>query len=63
MEHKSSLKHGKRSTKQRPGRSTPQVFVEIKIEFERLLKSNFLRTAMCVNWILNVVLVIKKIDN
>ena len=46
--------------KQTPIRFAPQIQSKIKEEFERLLKSGFIRTARYVDWLANIVLVVKK---
>lgn len=60
VELKLPIKHGKNLTKQTPRRSTPEVITKFKEEVERLLKCNFIRTTRYVEWIANVVPVIKK---
>lgn len=60
VEHRLPLKQGSRPIKQAPHRFAPEVDTKIKSEVERLLNAKFIRTAMYVNWISNVVPVIKK---
>lgn len=46
--------------KQAPRRFAPDVILKIKEEIEQLLKAKFIRTTRYVDWILNVVPIIKK---
>jgi len=50
----------KKPVKQTPRRFAPQVLSKIKGEIERLLRSKFIRTARYVEWLANIVPVIKK---
>src|ERR1044072_4389736 len=61
VEHRLPIRPDKRPIKQSPRRFAPEVVLKIKEEIERLLRSKFIRTAMYVDWLANVVPVIKKI--
>ncbi|WJX72773.1 hypothetical protein P8452_56616 [Trifolium repens] len=54
------IKAGKKPVKQLPRRFAPEIMSKIKEEIERLLKSKFIRTARYVEWLANIVPVIKK---
>lgn len=54
------IKAGKRPVKQTPRHFAPAIMSKIKEEVERLLKSKFIRTARYVEWLANIVPVIKK---
>src|ERR1044072_7918636 len=60
VEHRLPIRHDKRPVKQAPRRFAPEVVLKIKEEIERLLRSKFIRTARYVDWLANVVPVIKK---
>ncbi|XP_015969312.1 uncharacterized protein LOC107492768 [Arachis duranensis] len=60
VEHQLPLKVNVKPVKQPPRRFTPEVVQKIKEEVERLLKAKFIRTARYVNWISNIVPVMKK---
>ncbi|WJX89440.1 hypothetical protein P8452_71439 [Trifolium repens] len=60
VELKLPIKVGKKPVKQLPRRFAPDIVSKIKEEIERLLKSKFIRTARYVEWLANIVLVIKK---
>src|ERR1044072_7034820 len=60
VEHRLPIRQDKRSVKQAPRRFAPEVVLKIKEEIERLLRSKFIRTARYVDWLANVVPVIKK---
>ena len=60
VEHRLSIQPGKKPVKQHPRRFAPEVTMKIKQEIERLLKSKFIRTARYVEWLANIVPVIKK---
>ena len=59
-EHRLPIRPDKRPIKQSPRRFAPEVVLKIKEEIERLLRSKFIRTARYVDWLANVVPVIKK---
>jgi len=46
--------------KQAPRRFSPTIMEAIKVEIERLLKANFIQTIRYVNWISNIVPIIKR---
>src|SRR3954469_15602668 len=60
VEHRLPLNPGKKPIKQLPRRFAPEVMEKIKVEIERLLESKFIRTARNVEWLANIVPVIKK---
>ncbi|XP_050902196.1 uncharacterized protein LOC127112046 [Lathyrus oleraceus] len=60
VELKPPIKDGKKPTKQTPRRFAPEILSKIKKEVERLLRCNFIRTTRHVEWIANIVPVIKK---
>src|ERR1044072_791465 len=60
VEHRLPIRQDKRPVKQAPRRFAPEVVLKIKEEIERLLRSKFIRTARYVDWLANVVPVIKK---
>src|ERR1044072_7395748 len=60
VEHRLPIRPDKRPIKQSPRRFAPEVVLKIKEEIARLLRSKFIRTARCVDWFSNAVLVIKK---
>ena len=60
VELKLPIKAGKKPVKQTPRRFAPIIMSKIKEEIERLLKSRFIRTARYVDWLANIVPVIKK---
>ncbi|PNX90716.1 hypothetical protein L195_g046841 [Trifolium pratense] len=52
--------YNKKPVKQLPRRFAPEIMTKIKAEIERLLKCKFVRTARNVEWLANIVPVIKK---
>ncbi len=60
VEHRLPLKPEKKPIKQLPRRFAPEIMSKIKGEIERLLRSKFIRTARYVQWLANIVPVIKK---
>src|ERR1044072_2849971 len=60
VEHRLPIKDGKKRIKQTPRRFTPAVLTKIKAEIERLLRCRFIRTTRYVEWLANIVPVIKK---
>lgn len=60
VEHRLPIQPGKRPVKRHTRRFALEITVKIKQEIERLLKSRFIRTAMYVEWLANIVHVIKK---
>ena len=62
VEHRLPIRPDKRPIKQSPRRFALEVVLNIKEEIERLLRSKFIRTARYVDWLANIVPVIKKIE-
>lgn len=60
VEHGLPTKPNFKPHKQSPRRFSPNVLPEIKKEIERLLKAGFIRTARYVEWLSNIVSVLKK---
>src|SRR3954470_2383649 len=60
VELKLLIKEGKKPIKQTPRRFAPEILSKIKAEVERLLRCKFIRTTRYVEWITNIVHVIKK---
>jgi hypothetical protein len=60
VELKLHIQPDKKSVKQTPRRFAPQILSKIKKEIERLLKCRFIRTARFVDWLANIVPVVKK---
>src|ERR1051325_7259 len=60
VEHRLPIKDGKKPIKQMPRRFAPAILSKIKAEVERLLRCKFIRTTRYVEWLANIVSVIKK---
>src|ERR1051325_3878751 len=60
VEHRLPIKDGKKPIKQTPRRFAPAVLTKIKAKIERLLRCRFIRTTRYVEWLANIVPVIKK---
>lgn len=60
VEHRLPLFPDAKIVKQPPRRFSPNIVLKIKEEIERLLKAKFIRTTRYVQWISNVVPVMKK---
>ena len=60
VELRFQIKAGKKPVKQTPKCFAPTIMSKIKEEIERLLKRKFIRTARYVDWLANIVPVIKK---
>lgn len=60
VELKLPIKLGRKPIKQTPRRFAPEILSKIKEEVERLIKCKFIRTIRYVEWIANIVPVIKK---
>jgi len=60
VEIKLPIKPDKKLVKQTPRRFAPQIQSKTKEEIERLLKFGFIRTARYVDWLANIVSVVKK---
>ena len=59
MEHRLPIKEGFQPFQQAPRRMAPNITLEIK-EFEKLVRADFIRPAKYVEWLSNIVLVLKK---
>ena len=60
VELKLPIKVGKNPVKQTPRRFALAIMSKIKEEVERLLKSRFIKTARYVEWLANIVPIVKK---
>ncbi|MCH86304.1 hypothetical protein A2U01_0007158, partial [Trifolium medium] len=60
VEHRLPIRPDKKPVKQLPRRFAPDIMSKIKEEIERLLRSKFIKTARYVEWLANIVPVIKK---
>ncbi|CAL9029425.1 unnamed protein product [Prunus brigantina] len=60
VEHELKIKEGFRPFQQSPRRFSTEVQLKVKEEIERLLKAGFIRTARYVEWLANIVPVLKK---
>ena len=60
VELKLPIKAGKKPVKQLPRRFAPEIMSKITEEIERMLTSKFIRAARYVEWLANIVPVIKK---
>ncbi|XP_072080955.1 uncharacterized protein [Arachis hypogaea] len=60
VEHRLVLKPNARPVKQTPRRFAPEINVKIKEEIERLIKAKFIQTARYVEWVSNIIPVMKK---
>ncbi|CAJ2630140.1 unnamed protein product [Trifolium pratense] len=60
VEHRLPLRPDKKPVKQLPRRFAPEIMTKIKAEIERLLKCKFIRTTRYVEWLANIVPVMKK---
>ncbi|CAJ2653075.1 unnamed protein product [Trifolium pratense] len=60
VEHRLPLRPDKKPVKQLPRRFASEIMTKIKAEIERLLKCKFIRTTRYVEWLANIVPVIKK---
>ncbi|PNY08742.1 hypothetical protein L195_g005274 [Trifolium pratense] len=60
VEHRLPIRPDKEPVKQSPRRFALEILSKIKEEIERLLRSKFIRTARYVEWLANIVPVIKK---
>ena len=60
VELKLPIKPSKKPIKQTPRRFAPEILSKIKEDIERLMRFKFICTTMNVDWIANIVLVIKK---
>lgn len=62
VELKLPIKFGNKPIKQTTRRFTPNIMSKNKTEIERLLRSKFIRTARYVEWLANIVPVIKRME-
>ncbi|CAL8085534.1 unnamed protein product [Prunus armeniaca] len=60
VEHELKIKEGFRPFQQSPRRFSTEVQLKVKEEIERLLKAGFIRTARYVEWLANIVPMLKK---
>lgn len=60
MEWKLPIRLDKNPVKQLPRRFAPEIMSKLKEGIERLLKSKFIKTVRYVEWLANIVHVIKK---
>ncbi|XP_072064413.1 uncharacterized protein [Arachis hypogaea] len=60
VEHRLALKPNAQPVKQTPRQFAPEFNIKIKEEIERLIKAKFIRTARYVEWVSDIVLVMKK---
>ena len=60
VEHKLPIKAGFEPYQQAPRRMAPDIILKVKEEIERLVAANFIRHARYVEWLSNIVLVMKK---
>ncbi|KAL1295096.1 hypothetical protein AAHE18_19G186500 [Arachis hypogaea] len=60
VEHRLASKSNARTVKQTPRRFALEINEKIKEEIERLIKAKFIRTARYVEWVSNIVPVMKK---
>lgn len=60
MELKLPIKLSKKVIKQMPRQFAPKIISKIKEEIERLLRSKFIRKTRHVEWLANIVNIIKK---
>lgn len=60
VEHHLPIKIEFKSYEQPLRRMSPKVILKVKFEIGRLLKAGFIRVALYVEWLSNIVLVVKK---
>ena len=58
--HRLPMKPNFKPYKQKPRRMSPEVIQKVKEEILRLLKEGFIMTARYVEWLSNIVLIVKK---
>ena len=63
VEHRLPIKDGYRPFKQALRRFKPELLKDIKKEITRLYEAKFIQQCRYVDWILNIVPVLKKNDN
>ncbi|CAN6699597.1 unnamed protein product [Malus baccata var. baccata] len=59
VEHRMPIKEGYKPVKQAPRRMSKEIEEKVKEEIERLVKAGFIRPAKYVEWLANIVLVLK----
>ena len=60
MEHRLNIKVEFHSFQQPPRRMSKEVELKVKEEIQKLLKSKFIKPTRYVQWLANIVLVMKK---
>ena len=60
MEHRLPIKEGFQPFQQAPRRMAPDITLKIKEEIERLVRAGFIRPARYVEWLSNIVPILKK---
>ncbi|KAM2298163.1 hypothetical protein ACFX1X_000154 [Malus domestica] len=63
VEHKVTIKEGYKPVKQAPRRLSKEIEEKVKEEFERLVKARFIRPTKYVEWLANIVPVLKALTN
>ncbi|KAM2398970.1 hypothetical protein ACFXTH_035589 [Malus domestica] len=63
VEHRMPIKEGYKPVKQAPRRMSKEIEKKVKEEIERLVKAGFVRPAKYVEWLANIVPVLKAITN
>ena len=63
VEQKLPIRPYKRPIKHSQRRFAPEVVLKIQEEIERLLRSKFIRTGRYVDWLVNVVLLLKRMEH
>ncbi|CAN6554731.1 unnamed protein product [Malus baccata var. baccata] len=61
VEHRMPIKEGYKPVKQAPRRMSKEIEEKVKKEIERLVKAGFIRPTKYVEWLANIVLVLKAI--
>jgi hypothetical protein len=60
VEHRLLIKTGFEPYQQAPRRMAPNIILKVKEEIKRLVAANFIRLARYVEWLSNIVPVVKK---
>jgi hypothetical protein len=60
VEHRLPIKEGFQPFQQAPRTMAPDITLKIKEEIERLVRASFIRPARYVEWLSNIVLILKK---
>ncbi|KAM1667943.1 hypothetical protein PS1_047371 [Malus domestica] len=63
VEHRMPIKDGYRPMKQAPRRMSKEIEGKVKEEIEKLVKAGFIRPTKYVEWLANIVPVLKAIIN